>query len=515
MSRTGAIGGCHHPDLRVSAFAALLFFLAPWQPAGAVEGHWQPPGIEPTTATLSEVFAKRDEAAGEPAQRYARRVERWSVRTGDDHLETVVSVAGLDLRFDTAIAGATYAEGRAGGLRWRETPNGLVRVVAADVQGDQLDRWPLGIFPYRESDCRLIGETADAPKRYVVEYRPAHDWPHWFFFDRASGALTNETVREGSRTYAFAFSDFRTVDGAVRPFAWHVGGWGDEEDVTVDSAEPSEVSDSAVALPVSRTDGLATFDTDSVRVPAGFNRGRISIDGSINGHRAHFIFDSGTTQLLLDGASARRFGIATTLGHGIAGDLTTGPVHFKNVAIQTTALANFGADGILGYEYFSGHVVHLDYLHERLSFERRDAFQAPAASHEMKLNYTEGVPLGTATIGAVTSSRIVLDTGSSYALFLRPFFVDGTVEPSGLGFQSLGALSTIHFLEGPIEVREAQLSAIAFAGVVFHDNSVQIQVQSHGDAVDFPIDGVFGTQVLDKFEWWFDYDGGRAWTHPF
>jgi len=37
-------------------------------------------------------------------------------------------------------------------------------------------------------------------------------------------------------------------------------------------------------------------------------------------------------------------------------------------------------------------------------------------------------------------------------------------------------------------------------------------VRNTGPAVDFPIDGIFGTQVLAQFEWWFDYDGGVAWV---
>ena len=135
------------PVLRTAALVAFVLTFASVTPVRAVDGHWQPPRIAPTTATLAEVFAKRDAASGTPSAAYARRVERWVVRTNGNQYETTVTVRDGDVRFDTPLAGATYSEGRAGGLRWRETPNGLVRVIASDVQGDQLDRWPLAIFP--------------------------------------------------------------------------------------------------------------------------------------------------------------------------------------------------------------------------------------------------------------------------------------------------------------------------------------------------------------------------------
>jgi hypothetical protein len=35
-----------------------------------------------------------------------------------------------------------------------------------------------------------------------------------------------------------------------------------------------------------------------------------------------------------------------------------------------------------------------------------------------------------------------------------------------------------------------------------------------GDAIEIPLDGIIGTRILNRFEWWFDYDGGRLWFQP-
>jgi hypothetical protein len=498
------------PAWRPLATVALLLICG--TPAFALDGHWQPPGIHPTSATLASVLAARDAAAGTASPEYARRVERWTLQAGPTQLETTVTVRDADLRFQTRIAGALYVQGRAAGVRWRQTPNGLVRRIGADVQGDDLDRWPLALFPYAAADCRLLGETDEAPLRYVVEYRPEHDSPHWFFFDAASGRLTEEIEREGSRNVAFRFSVFRPIEGTLRPFAWHVNGAGGEADVAVATVDVHEIPPSAVALPASRSDALAAFEGDSADVPARFVRNRILVDATVNGEPGVFILDTGTTQILIDAGAAHRFGIQTTLGHGIVHDLSTGPVHFKDLAVQTAELTRFGADGILGFDYFAGHIVHIDYGLHRVLFSQRGSFVAPAEARKFAVDYAEGMPLAAASVGSFSASRIALDTGSSNVVLLRYLLEHGGASLADLGILEQQRVHAASYLEGTIALRDAAVPEIVFAGVRFRDDAVQLEVRNTGPAVDFPIDGIFGTQVLAQFEWWFDYDGGVAWV---
>ena len=128
------------------------------------------------------------------------------------------------------------------------------------------------------------------------------------------------------------------------------------------------------------------------------------------------------------------------------------------------------------------------------------------------MNFDEGMPLAAAVAGSLGGSRFALDTGSSNAVFLRYFFDRGSLVPNQLGFRSLGAISTLAFLEGAISVQDAQLDDFDFAGFDFKDDGVQLEVP--GGDVDFPIDGILGTQLLVQFDWWFDYDGGRCWLRP-
>ena len=84
--------------------------------------------------------------------------------------------------------------------------------------------------------------------------------------------------------------------------------------------------------------------------------------------------------------------------------------------------------------------------------------------------------------------------------------------PTAAAGRPLGAISTLHFLEGAITVQDAELDDFAFGGFDFKNDGVQLEVP--GGDVDFPIDGILGTQLLGQYEWWFDYDGGRCWLRP-
>lgn len=496
--------------LAAAVLATVLFGGGGTAPASALDGHWQPPDIGPAAVTLESVLSRAQSAAGRADAKYGQRVEYWTLRAGSATVPVVVTVRGDDVRFDESIDGATYSQGRTTGVRWRRTPNGIVRMIGVDVQGDDLDRWPLAYFPYSASDCRLLGETTKGPAAWVIEYRSAFDSPHWFYVDTASGRVVREIFREGSRNVTFDFSDFRNAAGLSRPFAWHISGAGGNADAGIDSVVPQSVAPSAIAIPAS-LDVPATLARPIVVMPAGFDRDRITVETVVNGHRASFILDTGTTQILIDDGSARRFGLKPTLGHAIVRELSTGGVTFANIAVQTVSLAGFGGDGILGYDYFRGHIVHIDYGRDRLELIAQSAFVPPADAHSIDANFFEAMPLVDAQFGSIATPRVVLDTGSSNVLLLRKLYSGGPNVLRQIGVSDLAQSHQTRFLEGAITAANAQIPNIYFAGIHFVENAVEIEQQETFDAVDFPIDAILGTNILTRFEWWYDDDDGRIW----
>ena len=491
--------------------AIVGFALGAGNPAAAHNGRWEPPQIHPAAVSLDAILARIRTAAGTPLPAYDARIEHWSLRAGGATLPVIVTVRGADLRFDTVIDGATYTQGRNAGNRWRRTPNGLVRLIGADVQGDDLDRWPLASFPFDAADCAALGEASvGRTAAWVVEYRPAHDSPHWFYVDESSGRIVREVFREGSRNVTFDFTDVRTVDGANRPFAWHVSGAGGDADVAIERIDPQSVQPAAVAIPASLAP-VTVFDANPVAVPAVFEGDRIRVNAIVNGRPGTFLFDTGTTQILLDEEAARRFGLQPVLGHAVVHEFRTGAITFHDVAVQTVPLAGFRADGILGYDYFLGHVVHVDFVRQKLQLIASETFVPPPDAYQIAANFDEAMPVVAARIGNASSSRVVLDTGSWNALVLRDFYDS---DPAVLRRMGIGVVGRTHpepFLEGTIDAASATVATIEFAGTRFVNDDIEVQVREGRDDVDFPIDAIFGTQLLDKFEWWFDYDDGRIW----
>jgi hypothetical protein len=495
------------------AFAMALLALVP-APATALGGHWEPAGVHPSPGvSLATVLAKAGAAAGSPDAGYAQRIEHWTLSAGSTSLTVTLSVRGADLRFDTPIDGATYSEGRNDGDRWRRTPNGLVRLIGADVQGDDLDRWPLALFPYAASDCTLLGEALTPAPAWVVEYRPAHDSPHWFYYDEATGRLVREVFREGSRNVMFDFSDVREIDGASRPFAWHVSGSGGDADVKVADVLPQPIGKAAVALP-SSSDPPATTSEPTVAVPVHFDPYYTTIDVTVNGKRATFLFDTGTTQILIDDGAARRFGLRPIFGHAMVQELTAGGITFHNIAAQTVSLTGYRGVGILGYDFFCGHIVHVESGRGHIDLITPAGFVPPSDAREVRVNFDEGMPMVEATIGSAETSRVVLDSGSQDVLVTRALYGGDPAQLKRIGIDGIGGSHKFRFLEGPIEVAPASVANIDFAGNRFVHDAIDVELQAHDDEVDFPIDAIFGTRLLYKYELWFDYDDGRMWVRP-
>lgn len=160
--------------------------------AGATNGHRQPADLEPTRVTLDDVRALYERGTGVADDAYAERVERYDVATTDANLESTATIANGGFRIITNIDGA-------------------------DVQGDDLDRWPVVAIGFLLTQCDLVGEIRGSARAFVLACVPDGEIPHWFYVDAQSGLVRREVTRDGSRVVTYAFDDFRTERGIERP----------------------------------------------------------------------------------------------------------------------------------------------------------------------------------------------------------------------------------------------------------------------------------------------------------
>lgn len=258
-------------------------------------------------------------------------------------------------------------------------------------------------------------------------------------------------------------------------------------------------------MPSSTSPTFALPPSGVVPVDARF-REDITVPVRIDGHDERFELDTGTTQMLMDAGVAHSIGLHSTLGHTIAHDVRIGDLLARDVPIQTVGIFGGAISGILGNEFFIGHIVHIDYRHETVKVIARAHFAPPNDAHELAADYTEGLPLVSVRAGETTGTRFLLDSGSREIL-LNDRFVD---EATALKPRFLGFPSATFFLEGQLVAQPATVDALTLGNVRFANPTVQIE-RPNVQNLDFPLDGILGNDVLARFEWWFDYDNARLW----
>jgi len=496
------------------ALAASAFVIVSGTHASA---EWRPPDLRPTSASQTEVLATYAKAAGVVERRFAERRERWTYVNGSRRLPVQVTVRGADFRAALALGTAQYSAGRSDGVRWRADANGITHATLSDDQGDAVDRLPQSIFPFPTTDCELAGESNRFGAAWVLADRAPRDKPHWFYVDKANGTIEHEITREGARTVVTTFDRFEPVGGARRPQHWRVsdGDAANDLDVTVDSIVPEALGEVDVAIPqLRRTFAAIPLESGAVRLPAFFMRSRIVVDVDLDGQHAPFILDTGTASITLDRRVAERRGWSPVLEHATVPQMRVGALTLSDVS---TLAIPMGPPGILGYDFFAGHVVHIDYAHgtvEVLTPEAaRSAFADPGNA-VMAAYFDEGIPLVRAAFGSASGDRFVLDSGSPSLYVLEPFArkYAGEIAAHWSPATFPGGRTQLEsqYLEGSIVVNARRAALFGFGPWLFENVVVGVQDQnSRPDGLDMLFDGIVGTDEMAAFEWWFDYDGGR------
>jgi len=500
----------------VCSFCALLCAFGTLSAPARAGDRWEPPGLSATGATLDDVRARYAGGAGVAAPSYGERVETYRTVAKGTPFDSTATIRGLDFAIATTVAGDVYRSGRTGGRRWRETPTGVVRIVASDVQGDDIDRWPIAVLGFDFSDCRVVGETHTNAPSYVLEDRAVGDVPHWLYVDAKTGEIRREITRDGSRVVSFDFADFRTTSGVRRAYAWHVDGAGGSADVAVTSIEERDVPPESLDIPRSApaTFALTLRGGRSARLPARFSKwGAIFVSVAVDGHKTEFVLDTGTTQMLIDGGAAHRFGLQETLDHTTVHELEAGPVTMTGVPFLTVGLGERfgGLDGILGNEFFRGYVVHVNYERQFVEVIPHENFTPPPGAISIPISYAEGMPLAEGRIDSMAGDRFALDTGS-------PGLVLPTLlrERAGEKFseQQIGPYEVQRYLEGPLTAYGANVSKLSLGGIDFVDVPAQIE-RPERDSIEIPLDGIVGTRLLSALDLWFDYDNDALYAKPF
>ena len=506
---------------RLLAFAFALACIAAAQADARAE--WQPPDLRATKALRADVLAAYAKASGTPDARFAQRRERWTYVNGEHRIAVRVAVRGDDFRATMALGAAQYSAGRTNALRWRADGNGIAHATLSDDQGDALDRLPQSVFPFDLAQCELAGESDRFGAAWVLVDRAPHDKPHWFYVDESSGEIAHELTREGARTTVTAFDRFELANGARRARHWRVsdGDQAHDLDVTVDAVEPRAVAETDVAPPLAQRTFAAAAPPPNgvVTLPAHFHGRTIFVDVMLGGRRTEFVLDTGTASIMLDSGLAARLGWPPVLEHATVPLMNVGALALADVSTLAVPLdLGYGSlGGILGYDFFAGNVVHVDYAKQRVDVLTQQAaesvFRDPR-TYVLPASFDEGIPIVHAAFGTAAGDRFALDTGSAHLFVLAPFERRNASEIaahwSPATFPRGRTRSEERYLEGSIVVVPRRVASFTLGPQRFENLVVGIEESNtRRDAIDIALDAIVGTDQMSAFEWWFDYDGGR------
>lgn len=497
-------------------------------PFGSSAADWQPADVRRMSAPPGDVVAALAQLAAPADPRFAQRRERWTYLNDGHRYAVRVAVKDADYRVDVALGTAAYAAGRLKGVPWRSDANGVVHATYSEAQGDALDRVPRGVFALDRADLTLAGETRSAAPPWVFADRPARDKPHWLYVDRATGEIVREVVREGARTIVITFDRFEPAGGARRPRHWRVsdGDRTHDLDVEVDEVLPRAVDAAAVALPAEQRT-FAPFGAAppaALTLPTHFDDDTILVDVTLDGQRSTMILDTGTASILLDSTTARRLHVSPVLEHATIPTIAVGGLGLSDVSVLAVPFTGFGGEvsGILGLDFFFGHVVHIDYQNRRVEVLEHDAaeriFHDPAYT-VLPADVGEGLPLVQGSFGSAYGTRFAIDTGSPHLYVLdafeRRWAGEIAAHWSPARFAEGSATRTASYLEGPIGVSARRPASFALGPLRFPN--VLVGVENRGivqDGISIPLDGIIGTDELTHLDLWFDYDNDRLAIRP-
>jgi len=172
-------------------------------------------------------------------------------------------------------------------------------------------------------------------------------------------------------------------------------------------------------------------------------------------------------------------------------------------------------NGILGSDFFEGHIVKIDYNNRRITFFRNDSFNVPLGystipmiqeSHKMFIQ----VPV-TESNGTIRESKMLVDTGAELAGWFRSYGKKPIQIPARKIHGYIG-----QGLNGEIKGYFGRIPQINMGGFLLKNPVVSFPDSiSITDAIfASDRDGTIGSQILSRFNLIFDQKNGLLYLKP-
>ncbi len=195
----------------------------------------------------------------------------------------------------------------------------------------------------------------------------------------------------------------------------------------------------------------------------------------------------------MDAGAAARAGLHSTLGHAIASEMRVGDVLGRNIAMQIVDIFHGSdGDGLLGNDFFRGHIVHIDYNTGDLDLFARDGFTPPADALPLTIDFREGMPLVSVEVDSAFRDRY-----RHRHRLGRYFAWPNVFQRSGRRnvLSKLRPRNRNEFSRGTAERSAGKSSRARFGGVRFTSAPADL-IRPLPNDLDIPLNGILGCNIL-------------------
>lgn len=272
----------------------------------------------------------------------------------------------------------------------------------------------------------------------------------------------------------------------------------------------------------------AVFADDAARNPIHFElfRGsRIFFQGTVDGHPAAIMLDSGAGMTVVDPAFAAAAGVAPgqaipvrgasgmTEGHLASATVQAGALTLKQTRVLLLDISTISRqigrriDVVLGRDAFEAGIVDLDFEQKTLHFRSAQGFAQPRGSVKLPLTVVSGIRRVPIAIEGEQPMLADFDLGNGASLLVSHKVWGGS--------PALGALPYARTQAGGVggvtERRGVTLPAISLAG----QRIVRVPAVLNASDAELPTEGAnVGIDILQRFRMSLDFGHGAIYLTP-
>ena len=266
--------------------------------------------------------------------------------------------------------------------------------------------------------------------------------------------------------------------------------------------------------------------------------GLVYLEARINdSDRLAVVLDTGASVSTISPSAAQRIQLKTASSIQAAGPgrgseeslavasgvrINIGPIELKNQNIAVLPVdyiaiqAGHATDGILSVGAFARQVVEVDYGAKRVHFFDAPGYSPPRESVEVAITVGGNVPFVRAEIGlpggGTATGTFLLDSGLTRTiLFSKPFLGH---HPELLQAGDRIDLPPVEAVGGKMEMKAGRIEFLRLGPFTFKHPIASFTLNGAGILDNPQIDGIIGTEILERFRVAYDYSRNRMFLTP-